>query len=114
MAVELRTRGRFKGTRKGATLSVVERLAEMGCDPIVEMIKIAMDKTAPLDLRARLYAELAEYVAPKRNAIDVAAELKWRARAGERDNQSSMAETRTGNGMVLVQSRNGRVVGREG
>lgn len=66
---------------------MVERLAALGCDPIVEMAKIAMDVTAPLDLRARMYAELAEYIAPKRTTIEVAAELRRRGRRGaERDN----------------------------
>ena len=29
------------------------------------MAKIAMDQSNPIDLRARMYAELAQYVAPK-------------------------------------------------
>ena len=86
MALDLKTRGRFKGPRNKSTLNVVERLAALGCDPIVEMAKIAMNATAPLDLRARMYAELAEYIAPKRITIEVAAELRRRGRRGAERN----------------------------
>lgn len=34
------------------------------------MARIAADPKAPIELRARMYAELAQYVHPKRRAID--------------------------------------------
>lgn len=35
------------------------------------MALIAMDNNNPSELRARMFAELAQYVAPKRRALDV-------------------------------------------
>lgn len=120
--------GRAPGTKNRATLAIEERLASMGCDPLVGMARIASgdvpcgtchgelktryrlpeghhaescavnkramavvpkcdcegiglrtcescygtnkEKVTP-DLRGRMYAELAQYVAPKRKAIEV-------------------------------------------
>jgi hypothetical protein len=44
------------------------------CDPITGMARIAMDENAPLEIRARMYTELAQYVAPKRKALEHSAE----------------------------------------
>jgi hypothetical protein len=46
------------------------QLAALGCDPIEGMAKIAMDAANPPELRGKMFAELAGYVAPKRKAID--------------------------------------------
>ena len=35
------------------------------------MAEIAADKQHPIELRARMYAELAHYVYPKRKAVDM-------------------------------------------
>ena len=51
-----------------------ERLAQLGCDPIEGMARIAMRPAAPIELRGRMYAELAGYVAPKRKAVEHSAE----------------------------------------
>jgi hypothetical protein len=53
---------------------VTAKLEALGCDPIVGMARIAMDTANPAELRGRMYAELAQYVAPKRKAIDVSSE----------------------------------------
>ena len=70
MAHGRKTGGRRRGTPNKLTQSVIDRLAELGCDPIEGMAKIAADEAAPVELRARMFAELAQYVAPKRKAID--------------------------------------------
>ena len=57
--------GRPAGTKNKLTLSAIEKLNKLGCDPLEGMAKIAMDQSNPIDLRARMYAELAQYVAPK-------------------------------------------------
>lgn len=44
---------------------VAARLAALSCDPIEGMARIAMDETNSPDLRGRMYAELAQYIAPK-------------------------------------------------
>ncbi len=63
------------GRRKGTpTIAVVDRLEALGCDPIEGMARIAMDENAELILRAQMYKELAQYVAPKRKAVEVTGE----------------------------------------
>ena len=37
----------------------------LNCDPIKGMAKIAMNKKNPVELRASMYKELAQYIAPK-------------------------------------------------
>ena len=43
----------------------------MGCDPIAGMTAIAMDEKQDIGLRAQMFKELAQYVAPKRKAIEM-------------------------------------------
>ncbi len=62
--------GRAKGTPNKSTLSVQERLRELGCDPIAGMALIAMDEGSSHELRGKMFAELAQYVWPKRKAIE--------------------------------------------
>jgi hypothetical protein len=62
--------GRPKGALNKRTLDIVAKLAAERCDPIVGMARIAMDKKNPVELRARMFAELAQYVAPKRKAME--------------------------------------------
>jgi hypothetical protein len=76
MTLGRKTGGRVKGTPHKATLAVAERLETIGCDPIEGMARIAMDIQTPIDLRAKLYSELAQYIAPKRKAIEHAGEGK--------------------------------------
>ena len=70
MALGKKTGGRLKGTPNRRTMEVVERLAAMDCDPIEGMAKIALDPTSPLELRGRMFAELAQYCYPKRKAFE--------------------------------------------
>jgi hypothetical protein len=62
--------GRPKGALNKRTLDVIDRLAALKCDPIAGMARIAMDKKTPFDIRARMFSELAQYVAPKRKALE--------------------------------------------
>jgi hypothetical protein len=62
--------GRAKGTPNKATQDVRDKLAALGCDPIEGMAKIAMDLANPPELRGKMFAELAGYIAPKRKAIE--------------------------------------------
>ena len=73
MAFGLKTGGRLAGTPNRRTVEVIERLEALGCDPIEGMARIAMDMTVPAEVRARMFAELAGYVAPKRKAVEHAA-----------------------------------------
>ena len=51
--------------------TVTDRLRQFGCDPIAGMAKLAQDETVPTVLRARLFAELAHYIAPRAKAADL-------------------------------------------
>ena len=61
--------GRPKGALNKRTRDVIERLSALRCDPIAGMARIAMDEKSPIEIRARMFAELAQYVAPKRKAM---------------------------------------------
>src|SRR3954464_11239220 len=74
MPYGIKTGGRTAGTPNRRTVEVIEMLDALGCRPIEGMARIAMDEANPVELRARMYAELAGYVAPKRKAIDVSNE----------------------------------------
>jgi hypothetical protein len=62
--------GRPKGALNKRTLDVIEKLAALDCDPIAGMALIAMNEKNPVELRGRMYSELAQYVAPKRKAME--------------------------------------------
>ena len=53
---------------------MIEKLAALRCDPITGMARIALNKKNPVELRAKMFAELAQYVAPKRKALEHSAE----------------------------------------
>jgi hypothetical protein len=71
MALGRKTGGRQRGTPNKRTVEVSERLAALGCDPIEGMALLAMDANNPPELRGRMFAELAGYVAPKRKAVEI-------------------------------------------
>jgi hypothetical protein len=66
--------GRPKGALNKRTLAIIEKLATERCDPIVGMARLAMNTKNPVELRARMFAELAQYIAPKRKALEHSAE----------------------------------------
>ena len=65
--------GRAKGTPNKSTKDVIERLKELKCDPIEGMAEIAKQalKADDLSLAGQMYKELAQYIAPKRKAMEV-------------------------------------------
>ncbi len=58
MARGQKTGGRKAGTPNKRTLDVIERLDQLGCDPIEGMAKIALDPQNPVELRARMFSDL--------------------------------------------------------
>jgi hypothetical protein len=66
-----KTGGRKRGTPNKSTQAITESLAELGCDPIAGMARIAMDPDTSPELKVRCYAELAQYVYPKRKPVDL-------------------------------------------
>jgi hypothetical protein len=69
MAMGCKTGGRVAGTPNRQTKEIGELLESLGCDPVQGMAEIAMNPQASLELRGRMYAELTQYVYPKRKAI---------------------------------------------
>jgi hypothetical protein len=62
--------GRPKGALNKRTREVIDKLAALDCDPIAGMALIAMDEKNSIEVRARMFVELAQYVAPKRKAVE--------------------------------------------
>lgn len=62
--------GRRKGQVNKLSLHVLTRLEELGFDPIKKMVDIAMAKTTPIEVRGKMCSELAQYVWPKRKAVE--------------------------------------------
>lgn len=65
-----KTGGRKPGAFNRHTLAVAEVMARLKCDPIEGMARLAMDTTNTPELRGRMYSELAQYLHPKRKAIE--------------------------------------------
>ena len=62
--------GRPKGALNKRTRDLIDKLAALDCDPIAGMALIAMDEKNSIEVRARMFVELAQYVAPKRKAVE--------------------------------------------
>jgi 5'-3' exonuclease len=69
--------GRKKGTKNKVTLNVAEKLAELNYDPLESLARLAMDAKKEGDkvMEYNASKELAQYVAPKRRATEVTAEV---------------------------------------
>lgn len=65
-----KTGGRVKGTPNKLTYDVRATLQAMGVDPFEGMAKLAMDPEVPPEIRGRMHAELAKYVAPQLRSIE--------------------------------------------
>lgn len=78
MTVRTKTGGRKTGTPNKRTQDVTALLDRLGCNPIVGMAQIAMDTSFAPELRGRMFAELAQYVAPKRKSVEIDGEEKER------------------------------------
>ena len=66
--------GRAPGTPNKRTAELVERLAELECDPVEGLAKIAADPNTDAVLRARILSDLMPYLYPKRKAVEVSGE----------------------------------------
>ncbi len=70
MARGFKTGGRQAGTLNKRTQELTERLESLGCDPVEGLVRIANDKSASLELRAKCFADLLPYVYPRRRPAD--------------------------------------------
>ena len=68
-----KTGGRAKGKKNKVSELVRERLKELKCDPIEQLVIIARQaqENDDLHLAGAMYKELAAYVAPKLKAIEL-------------------------------------------
>lgn len=73
MAHGFKSGGRAAGVPNKKTQAVADMLAELNCCPITGMAKIAMDEATPVPVRAAMFRELANYLYPKRKAVEIAA-----------------------------------------
>lgn len=69
-----KTGGRRKGTPNKATLTIAEKLAALGWDPLEGLAGIAMDLKNPPELRARCHSDVLQYLYPKRRPVDISNE----------------------------------------
>ena len=69
--------GRSKGVKNKRTQLVIDQLNDLECDPIKGLATIAKKSMDRQDytLAAHIYKELAQYMYPKRRAIEVSAEV---------------------------------------
>src|SRR6516162_1107204 len=72
MALGHKTGGRKAGTPNRKSREISELLEPLGHNPVEAMVHIATDPEASLELRGRMNSELAQYVYPKRKAVEVA------------------------------------------
>ena len=66
-----KTGGRVPGTPNKQTDALIRKLHALGCDPLEGLALIALDPQTDVALKVRCFAELAQYIYPKRKAIDL-------------------------------------------
>jgi hypothetical protein len=67
-----KTGGRIAGTPNRKTQEISGLLESLGGNPIEGMARIATNEKNSPELRGRMYAELAQYLYPKRKAVELA------------------------------------------
>jgi hypothetical protein len=67
--------GKLKSCKTKQSMAIAERLKARGSDPIEGTARINMEESQPIALRASMYRELAQYVAPKRKALELKREM---------------------------------------
>tara|TARA_Y100001937_G_scaffold111919_1_gene159014 strand:- start:543 stop:845 length:303 start_codon:yes stop_codon:yes gene_type:complete len=63
--------GRPAGATNKRSQAIADKLEELNCDPIEGMAMIMNDTSLDHSLRLAAMKELAQYVAPKRKAVDI-------------------------------------------
>src|SRR5262249_10312858 len=63
--------GRKKGVPNRSTEDAREILDRLHCDPIEGMARIALDEKKPIELRARIDSDLAQYRHPRLKAVEL-------------------------------------------
>jgi len=65
-----KTGGRQKGTPNRATVSLREKVAARGYDPIDELITVLRNPKTSLEKRIQIHLEICPYIYPKRKPVD--------------------------------------------
>jgi hypothetical protein len=65
-----KTGGRKPGTPNKVTASLLERLAALNYDPLLELVHLANDPKTPLEMRIHVHLALFPYLYPKRKPVD--------------------------------------------
>jgi len=65
-----KTGGKKPFTKNKITRDVARLLDSLDCNPIEGMARIANDATVPVQIRAKMYAELSQYVSPKLRSVE--------------------------------------------
>lgn len=66
-----KTGGRKLGSVNKITADIIHALAELHCDPIRGMARIANNRKNDAGLRLKAYSDLAQYVYPRRRAVEL-------------------------------------------
>lgn len=66
-----KTGGRKRGTPNRSTLLLREKLAQLNCDPIIELVNIARDPQTEVGQRAHIYSSLIRYTCPLPKPVSV-------------------------------------------
>jgi len=61
-----KTGGRVKGTPNRATLALNEKLANLGCDPVEELVRLARLPDTPVNSKINIFSILLPYVHARR------------------------------------------------
>lgn len=77
MAKGKKTGGRKAGTPNKKTTELQDKLIDSGFDPIQELIEIAVDLQTSKDLKTKICSDLAQYVYPKRKAVEHSGEMTY-------------------------------------
>ena len=109
MAAGFKSGGRVAGTPNKRSQEVKQRLDELGCDPIEGMAKLAMDDDTSNELRGQMYKELAQYIAPKRRAIEQEITMSREPTRQEAFNQLA-AQVGAEKAQTLIDVMNGKLV----
>lgn len=76
MAQGFKTGGRQKNTPNKRTTDIQTMLEALGCNPIMGLANIAENESHDISIRLSAYKELAQYVAPKRKAVELSASVE--------------------------------------
>lgn len=70
-----KTGGKKAGTKNKITRDVAALLDSLNCNPHEGMARIANDESVPIAIRARMFAELGQYISPKLAAMQLSGSL---------------------------------------